>query len=184
MPGNSFYDLDHIIAKNEQRLEQYGSAYEKLMERLTNIIVIFSAMAIFLIPIVREVFWGGEKSWVLNGCFVLFVVLFGISVVNTVRLLLPVHLAMLRMPEKYYIEEKVSYENFTKNKNTVDALLKASYIRELQVALLVNLNILQRKILFHARALNYALLSIIPFLICFGWCLANHVDELNQHFTI
>jgi hypothetical protein len=63
MPGKSFYDLDCLITINEQRLDQYSSAYEKVMDKLTNIIVIYSAMAIFLIPIAGEVFWVGKKSW-------------------------------------------------------------------------------------------------------------------------
>ena len=52
MAGKSFYDLDYMIEINEQRLEQYTAASEKVMERLTNIIIIYSAIAIFLVPIV------------------------------------------------------------------------------------------------------------------------------------
>jgi len=51
MSGKSFYDLGYIIEINEQWLEQYNAAYESIMQKLTNIIVIYSAMAIFLIPI-------------------------------------------------------------------------------------------------------------------------------------
>ncbi len=43
----SFYDLDCIIEINESRLEQYTSAYQKVLERLTNVILIYSALTIF-----------------------------------------------------------------------------------------------------------------------------------------
>jgi hypothetical protein len=61
MSGKSFYDLDYIIEINEQRFEQYMSAYNELIGKLTNIVLIYSAVAIFLIPIVRNVFWEGRR---------------------------------------------------------------------------------------------------------------------------
>jgi hypothetical protein len=53
----SFYDLDYIIEINEKRLEQYSGAYQKNVDRFTNILVIYSAFAIFLIPIVQSLFF-------------------------------------------------------------------------------------------------------------------------------
>lgn len=52
----SFYDLDYIIEANEKRLEQYSSAYQKSLDKFTNILIIYSAIAIFLIPIVQTLF--------------------------------------------------------------------------------------------------------------------------------
>src|SRR5689334_8999016 len=98
MSGKSFYDLDYMIEINEQRLEQYTSAGEKVMERLTNIIVIYSAMAIFFVPIVKMVFWSGEDNWLLFISFGLFVILFCISVFYTVRLMIPRRLVLLHIP--------------------------------------------------------------------------------------
>jgi hypothetical protein len=39
MGEKSFYDLDYIIQFNEDRLEQYTTVYQKVLERLTHIIL-------------------------------------------------------------------------------------------------------------------------------------------------
>jgi hypothetical protein len=54
----SFYDLDYIIEINEKRVEQYTSAYQQVLSKLTNIILIYSAVAILQIPNIQEVFGG------------------------------------------------------------------------------------------------------------------------------
>ena len=62
MSTKSFYDLDYIIELNEKRLEQYTSAYQKVLERLTNIILIYSAITIFLVPIFSRWVFGWDKT--------------------------------------------------------------------------------------------------------------------------
>jgi hypothetical protein len=54
MNEKSFYNLDYIIEINEQRLNQYITAYHKVLERLTHIILVYSAIAIFLIPLIQD----------------------------------------------------------------------------------------------------------------------------------
>lgn len=76
MSTKSFYDLDYIIELNEKRLDQYTSSYQKVLERLTNIILIYSAITIFLVPIVQDVFLAEIRHWVLYICFAAFAVFF------------------------------------------------------------------------------------------------------------
>ena len=45
----SFYDLDYIIEINETRLEQYTIAYQKNIDKLTNLIIIYSGITVFLL---------------------------------------------------------------------------------------------------------------------------------------
>src|SRR5947209_20001981 len=97
--AKSFYDLDYIIEINEKRVEQYTTAYQQVLGKLTNIILIYSALAIFLIPIIQEVF-SGTFNWYLDICFALFCVLFFISVGYTIRLIFPKELAYLAEPDK------------------------------------------------------------------------------------
>ena len=52
--AKSFYDLDYIIDNSEKRLAEYTVLYQKVLERLTNIILIYSALGIFLIPLVQH----------------------------------------------------------------------------------------------------------------------------------
>jgi hypothetical protein len=122
--GKSFYDLDYIIEINEQRLEQYISAYVEVMSRITTLILVYSVMAIFLVPIVREVFSGGGANWILLLCFMLFMVLFSISIFYYVRLIIPVDLIYLQAPELYYNKYRKQYEQETDDRISMEVFLK------------------------------------------------------------
>ena len=53
----SFYDLDYIIEINEKRIEELSSTYHKVLEKFTNILLIYSAIAIFLVSLIQDIFW-------------------------------------------------------------------------------------------------------------------------------
>jgi len=45
--SRSFYELDYIIEISEKRLAEYTALYQKVLERFTNIILIYSALGSF-----------------------------------------------------------------------------------------------------------------------------------------
>jgi hypothetical protein len=89
MSEKSFYDLDYIIEINEQRLDEYTTAYQKVLERLTHVILIYSAITFFLIPIIQD----SALFRISNPVFILFLVIFLglliVSLVFTIRLIIP-----------------------------------------------------------------------------------------------
>jgi hypothetical protein len=92
---NSFYDLDYIIGMGEKRVDLYLSAYQGVLGRLTNIILIYSAIAIYLIPIIQDIFNGVNLYNFLVA--MIFMILVLISLINTIRLLIPVKVAVHRI---------------------------------------------------------------------------------------
>jgi hypothetical protein len=179
MAGKSFYDLDYMIEINEQRLEQYTSASEKVMERLTNIIVIYSAMSIFLVPIVRMVFWSGRGHWVLNISFGLFAMLFCISVFFAVRLIIPRRSVLLQIPAQIYKECRIKYEKTQNNRSAIEGLLKTLYVAELENALSIASNNCTQKFRFYKSALISALISALPYLVCLGYYVTKIKDYVS-----
>ncbi|QJD96152.1 hypothetical protein HH214_09845 [Mucilaginibacter robiniae] len=177
--GKSFYDLDYIIEINEKRVEQYTSAYQQVLSKLTNIILIYSAIAIFLIPIIQEVFTPG-KSIVLYICFTLFTGLFITSLVFTIKLIFPIEVAYLTEPGKYYKDFRIQYELTEPDQGKVDNALKASYIGELEKAVEVNDKVFKRKSSFYYNALIFALTSTIPFLLCLGYHIFQKDDKVQK----
>lgn len=173
MSGKSFYDLDCIIEINEQRFAQYMSAYNELMNKLTNIVLIYSAMGIFLIPIVRNVFWGDATNPVLRFSFLIFAVFFSISVFNAVRFILPVATPYLQRPNEYYNIGLIRYGQEIEDWMILDDLLKKSYIDELEKLLDANLDLLVRKFNFYRNAIVYALIALLPYMVCFWHHIAN-----------
>lgn len=177
----SFYDLDYIIDLNEKRLEQYSNAYQKNMDKFTNILVIYSAFAIFLIPIIQSLFFAEVKCYLLHHIsFYGFTVLFTFSLINTVRFLIPIEVAYLKEPKIYYEEFRLSYEGEGREQEEVDKLIKASYIDELEEAVSVNNTIFKRKGLFYYKAFNFAIYASIPYLLGLGFQIALKDDKVQK----
>jgi hypothetical protein len=147
---------------------------------LTNIIIIYSAVAIFLIPIIQDIFLC-EGKWLLCGCFIVFAILFIISLVFTVRLIIPVEVTYLSSPKRYYEEYRLQYEQSNSNNQAVvENLLKASYINELERNLHENELVFRRKSSFYYNALMYSLLSTVPYLFCFGFYITKKEETVQK----
>lgn len=178
--GYSFYNLDSIIEKLEKRLESSSAYYQKAMERFTNIILIYSAISIFLIPIIQDLLWLQVKHWLFLLSFAMFSALFVVSLFFTIRLLIPVAIAYLDPFQKYYTDYREQYESQGKRKEEIDQLLKASYIIELEEAVADNSAAFRKKSHFYFSALTSALLSAVPYLICLAFHVAKKEDKVHK----
>lgn len=176
----SFYDLDYIIELNEQRLEQYSNAYQKNLDKFTNILIIYSAIAIFLIPIVQTLFLTEPRHWLHYVSFFLFLIPFFYSLVFTIRLLIPVEVAYLIEPKTYYEKFRLEYEAEGKSQEITDKYLKASYINELEKAVTANNFVFKRKGLFYFRALASALIASVPYLLCLAFHFSIKNDNIQK----
>ncbi len=177
MDDKSFYDPNYIIDINEKRLDQYTTAYQKVLERLTHIILIYSALTIFLIPIIQDFTLFKINNVVFIIFFGSFIILLGISIVYTVKLILPVYVAYLDFPSKYYQDIRTEYEKTITDKDQIITLLKGSYIEELQKALIINEDVFKTKSAFYYNSLIFALLAVIPYLVCLGF----HLSQKNEN---
>jgi len=168
--GKSFYDLDYIIDISEKRLAEYTVLYQKVFERLTNIILIYSALGIFLIPLTQHLVAMDIKGVVFYAVFAVFAVLLSTSLVYFVRLLLPVNIVYLEPPKKYYGSYKTELELLNiGNEETVNDSLRGTYIFELQNAIEVNSRAVRKKNSYFYNALLFALLSVVPYIVCLGF---------------
>src|SRR6476620_6775676 len=165
----SFYDLDYIIEINERRIEELSANYQKVLERITNIILIYSAIAIFLVSVVQDLCWNMIVHWAFSLSFAVFAIFFIVSLIFTIRLLIPVDIFYLQPPRVYYDEIRALYEKEFQDSKSIGDLLKGSYIMELQETLDYNIGVFRRKNSFYYGALLYGLIAIIPYLICLGF---------------
>jgi len=175
----SFYNLDYIIKINEKRIDQYYSAYQKVLERFTNIILIYSAITIFLIPLIQEIFMEKIFNFIECGSFLIFGILFITSIIFTIRLIIPIEVFYLKSPNKYYGELRLEYEK-EYEKDHVDTLLNASYINELEKVLDNNQTVFIKKSSFYYSALMFALLSSIPYLLCIGVHISKNSENIQK----
>ncbi len=177
MSQKSFYDLEYIIEINEKRIEEYISAYQKVSERFTNIIIIYSAIAIFLVPIYQDICQSAIIHWLHTTCFIIFGSLFLLSLYFTIRLIIPVEVSYLTSPKMYYETIRLQYEQTITNKGEIIKLLQASYINELENALEMNIIVFTRKSSFYYNALIFGLFSALPFLVCLGFHITKKEDK-------
>jgi hypothetical protein len=180
MPSKSFYDLDYIIEVNEKRIEQYLAAYQKVLDKFTNIILIYSAITIFLISIIQDIFIADSRPLFLYICFGVFSILFLISLYFSIRLIIPVKVAYLDAPNKYYEEYRFNYEQIIQQQDQVEHLLKTSYLYELETTLNINRSVFSRKSSFYNNAIIFALLSAIPYLICLGFHISKKEENVQK----
>ncbi|HWK07458.1 MAG TPA: hypothetical protein VNS58_27690 [Puia sp.] len=185
----SFYDFDYIIEMSEKRVEQYTSAYQLILGRLTNIILIYSALGIYLVPIIQDI--SQIPSVFFRIGVGLFIVMIIVSVVFTIRLLMPVDIAYFQMSSVYYqdlrleYEEKIVKPGMTEEQREmamgkVNNLLKASYIDELIRAQSNNRSILRRKGSFYYNALLFGLVAIVPYVLCVGFHITRKIDSIQK----
>src|ERR1035438_523553 len=106
--SKSFYDLDYIIEMSEKRVEQYTSAYQLILGRLTNIILIYSALGIYLVPIIQDALQNPNTLFRI-GAF-LFLCMLIVSICFTIRFLIPVDVAYLQMSHVYFQDLRLQYE--------------------------------------------------------------------------
>lgn len=172
--AKSFYDLDYIIEINEKRLSDYTALYQKVFERLTNIILVYSALGIFLVPLTQHMLETDVKGIMFYVVFGAFAVLLLISLTYFIRLLLPVDIAYLDPPSEYYRVFKDKLEILgVGNEEVVDNSLKGAYIFELQNAIEINYRAFRKKNFYFYNALIFALLAIIPYITCVGYHLVS-----------
>lgn len=182
MEQQSFYSFDYLISINEKRAEQYLTAYQKVIERFTNIILIYSAITIFLITIIQDIFFGQVKSIIMYICFVLFAGLFLTSLIFTIKLIIPVQVAYLDAPDKYYKDIRIQYEqsNPELDEKAINKLIKGSYILELEEAVKVNNTLFKRKSSFFYNSLLFGLLCAIPYMVCLGYHISKKDKSVQQ----
>ena len=172
--AKSFYDLDYIIEINEKRLSEYTALYQKVFERLTNIILVYSALGIFLVPLTQHMLAADVKGRMFYIVFAAFAVLLVISLTYFIRLLLPVDIAYLDPPHAYYQAFKDRLEViYVGNEEVVDNSLKGAYIFELQNAIEINYRVFRKKNSYFYNALVFALLAIVPYIACIGYHLVS-----------
>jgi hypothetical protein len=127
-----------------------------------------------------------------NGKFItIFLGAIVISVIFTIRLLIPIRVAYLEVSDRYstslrneyekkFLSSDLSEEKVREAKDKIDKYLKASYIAELSESQEINQKVFVSKSSFYYRALIYGLAAIIPYVICIGFHLSRKDDKVQK----
>jgi len=138
---------------------------------VSNIIIVYSGVSVFLIAICKDFFAQPINGWYLIS-LAIFGILFFISFVYTIRFLYPRSTPSLIAPKAYYSDLRSELEAASPNtltarqKNVIDRRLKVAYIIELEDAIDANTILVTRKQAFYFNAFRYAIFCIFPFIGC------------------
>lgn len=172
--SKSFYDLDYYMEINEKRDADLRAEYDKTLGKVSNIIIIYSGVSVFLIAICKDFFKPPVNFWYL-GCLGAFAILFIISFFNTIRFLFPNLTPALTAPRTYYSALRGQLEAAlptapstltSQEQDAIDKQLKMAYILELEDAIDENTLLVTRKQAFYFNAFRYAIFCIFPFIAC------------------
>lgn len=178
----NYYDLDSIIEMNEKVVAVYTGGYEKVQGQFTNLIIIYSAISIFLIPITQHVFQYDKIGTAYYIFFGIFSFTFTWSVIHTIRLIIPVGMMYPNFPSEYYVTLKTQYETQLNSTDhtQINNYLKTSYITELERTIKTNEQNFRKKRYFYHTALVWGLISTIPFLVCLGLDMSVKQDAIQK----
>lgn len=185
----SFYDLDYIVEISEKRVEQYISAYQLVLGKLTNIILIYSAFGIYLIPIVQD--FPDSNSWIFRGAMVAMLILLACSLTFTLKLMWPAYISYPGIAKYYYEDLRVRYERrkiktdmepdeVEEVKRRINQLLKGSYIEELGDAQVIIRKVLTKKSAHYYWAFLFGLMAAAPYLVCIVYHVNMKDDKVQK----
>lgn len=143
--------------------------------------IFYSIIGIFVVPIIDLLIHKNTSVFFkISFSFLTFFAL--VSVYYFIRFLIPVDVAYLNNPRIYYEDKRLEYENIhgTSNDKLIDTLLKSSYIDELHQALERNITLFQNKGRLFFKALQFALISLIPFILCVGFKVSQQDDKIQK----
>lgn len=169
----SFYNFDYYIEANEKRDTLLRAEYDKVLGRVSNIVIIYSAISVSLVSIIKDLFTFPFNFWYFTA-LLLFGIPFLISCFYAVRFLFPIVIPILIAPREYYMQLRLRLERRVLNgtelsdaqKEEINHRIKTSYLEELEEAVANSTILFFRKRDYYQRALRFAIYSIFPFIIC------------------
>lgn len=134
----------------------------------------------------QEIFLAEKGNWFLYICFVLFASSALISIFFALLLLLPEDVAYLGPPSLFYTDSRREFENEIKEadpekkQKTIDEMMKVKYLDELEGVAELNRRVFQKKSSLYVWAFRFALLAILPYLVCLSFHFSKNEDNIQK----
>jgi hypothetical protein len=166
----NFLDFDYQIELNERNLETYQELYEKTLSKISFISIIYSILALYTAQIAQYAIESKLKNFMFVLSLVIFLAVVIISILYTIKFLLPIEISHLHCPQFFYKDIKKQYEEKGKGKDaeTLNKYIQATYLNEIEKAVDNNFEAFKAKRRLFYFAFNFALAALIPYIFCLG----------------
>jgi len=179
-----FTTADGKIELNQKRLDTYNEGLEKVTGRISIISISYSLLSIYLMQLVRFAIIYQLENILFLTFLMLLVACLATSIYWTIKFLLPTRVAHLNEPKHFYKNIRKQYEEKGVPPDKINEKICATYLIELEKAVSNNFNAYQKKRQYFFRAFNFALIALIPYLICASIMLSTKGKEEAQKIEI
>lgn len=182
--GIDFLSNEGKIELNQKQLDIYREGLEKAAGRISLISVLYSILSIFLIQLIQFSIAHNYRNILFFVSLGLLIFCLSVSVIWTIRFLLPVKIAHVHAPKYFYHNIKKQYEAKGVKQEDMQRKIQATFLNELEKAVDNNYNAYKAKRKNFYYAFNFALIALIPYLICASIMLGVKEKETPQKVEI
>lgn len=179
-----FLSNEGKIELNQKQLDIHNEGLEKAASRISLISVLYSILSIYLIQLIRFSITQNFSNLFFLIFLALLILCLSVSVVWTIRFLLPTKIAHVHAPKYFYGNIKKQYEAKGVKPEELQNKIQATYLNELEKAVDNNYNAYKAKRKNFYYAFNFALVALVPYLVCASIMLGTKEKETPQKMEI
>jgi len=179
-----FISTEGKIELNQESIKTYKEGVDKAADRISFISIIYSVLSIYLVQFVRFMIVHRFQNIVFVTFLGLLVICIFISVAWTVRFLLPVRIAHVHQPQYFYKHIRKKYKEKGVEEDRMQDRIQATYLNELEKAVTINFAAYKSRRRNFYYAFNFALVALIPYLVCAAIMLGTKEKEEPQKIEL
>jgi hypothetical protein len=182
----NFLDIDDKIEANQKALEFYHINYQKIQSKISFLVILYSLISIYIIQILKFPF---DKFKEIDSItFIVYIILllsflyfFIESIYNTFQIIKPAEVFYANSPNYFYDDIKNQYKDLLKTDDEVilNAYIKQSYLKELEITLEKNIALYDNKGRYFYNTFVKLLPALIFYVLCSGIVIFNN-DNKNE----
>lgn len=183
----NFLNIDEQISMSEKYLDFHYSNYQRIQAKLSVLTIIYTLISIFLIQVIKFPFsnWGVLKFLSILFYFnllVIFLSTLGISIYYAYKLLKPINNAYLNPPKVFYKDLENGYRSSlpAEKHKDINEHIKVSYLRELELAIEINLQAYQEKSNNYDKAFAKGLLALVFYIFCVSFTMVYEKEVVQK----
>jgi fucose 4-O-acetylase-like acetyltransferase len=180
----NFLDINTKIDNNLKQIEFYHSLYQKLQNKFSFLVIIYTFICFYFIEIIKYPFKSKLDFYDIIYIYVLllFLVILLLSLKKTYELIKPIEVAYINQPKHFYVNTLMDYKEKlkTEDEETLNEYLKVTYLTEIEQVLENNINIYQNKNNSFYQAFKKIFSALILYVILSSVVIVQKKEEKNS----
>lgn len=173
-------DKDIQIELNQKCLEDEVNRYIEIRSRIGYITIFYTIFAAYFIQLFQFALNEKFSNIIFDALLLIFIILIGLSIYHSIKLLLPVTKAFKSLPKYFYEDIKNLYIQKGIAVNHLNPYIKETYRIQLEKAVEINFTTNNKKSKNNFYAFIFCICALIPYVICVGIKLSNDHEDIQK----